>query len=698
MQTPSSQRHSGAFNIGEALTRAGAHWNAGQADQAEILCQHVLAAWPGQPDALHLLGLMAYSYGNLDLAIQHLRQACLSPRVPAPYLSDLAEMCRQRGRLGEAEEMARRAVGLDASLVAAWNNLGIILQEAGKLEESLTCLEAVTSLRPDYAEAHNNLANTYKRLGRLDRAEVHYGEAISRKPDYAEAHSNLANLLMDRGRLDEAVEAARQAIELNPQLADAYINLAAIATTRHQHDTAIRWLDSLLGFAPLHAGALSAKAQALRQMERFEEALQTARRAVDRTPESAEAVNTLGLILQAMGRTEEAMAAYERAAQLPGLAAESALCNRALLLMETGRAEDAHLEFARARQAFPRSARILHNQSDLKTYTAHDPDIGLMETLLSDGAAQSLPDRMALHFALGKAYLDCADGDRAFPHLHEGNRLKRATLTYDPERTSQWIAEIRNRVTATVIDKMSKAGDPSDRPIFVVGVPRSGTTLIEQILASHPDIYGAGELQVLQRIIDGVVGYPGEIATLIPEAVAALGAAYLAATAELGKGQKHVVDKMPANFLHLGLIRMLLPNARIIHVRRDPIDTCLSCYTKLFAAEQMFAYDLNELGRFHRDYQSLMAHWRTVLPADRFIEIDYESVIEDVQGQARRMIDFLGLPWTEACLRFHESRRTVRTASLNQVRQPIYTSSRGRGRTYQRHLGPLLAELGVETV
>jgi tetratricopeptide (TPR) repeat protein len=684
------------LSIEEALSRAYAHWNAGQADQAELFCQRVLAVWPGQADALHLLGIIAHAYGNLDLALQHLRHACQAPRAPAIYFSNLAEMCRQKGLLSEGEQAGRRAVALDGNLVAGWNNLGIILQEAGKLEESLDCLERVVSLQPNYPEAHNNLGNTCKRLGRLDRAEMHYAKALSFNPNYAEAHSNLANLLNERGHFDQAAEEARRAIDINPQLADAYINLAAVETSRYRHAESLRWLDALLTFAPLHPGGLSARALALKQLDRLDEALESAKRAAATASESAEAHNTLGQILQAMGQFEEALNSFERAASLPGVVTESALVNRAVLYMETGRKDEAKAAFERALASFPRSAGARYNQSDIKTFAADDPDIARMETMLLGDEVQSHADRMSLHFTLGKAYLDIKDSEKAFRHLNEGNRMKRSSFTFDSEATSQWMKKIAETFSPALLKTFKDAGDPSTLPVFIVGIPRSGTTLVEQILASHPQIHGAGELSHLQRLVDAIGNYPDNVNNFAKNDFAQLGRRYVQRTLPLSQGKRHVVDKMPANFLHAGLIRLILPEARIIHCRRDPVDTCLSCYSKLFTAEQMFTYDMNELGRFHRDYQGLMAHWRQMLPADRFIEVDYESVVDNLEEEARRLVGFLGLDWDETCIRFYENRRTVRTASVNQVRQPIYKTSKGRWKAHAAQLAPLLAALGVD--
>jgi tetratricopeptide (TPR) repeat protein len=682
-----------AMDIQQALARAHAHWNAGQPDQSEQLCQRVLAVWPGQADALHLLGLMAHTHGNLDLAIANLRIACRAPRAPASYHSNLAEMCRQKGLLAEGEEAGHRAVALEPNLATAWNNLGILQQEAGKFADSRVSLERVVSLQPESPEAHNNLGNTYKRLNDFTRARAHYNRAIELRPNYAEGYSNLASLLNDNGECDAAAEAARRAIDINPQLTDAYLNLAGIEITRLRPAQALHWLNALAAFAPLHPGAFCARARTLKQLDRLDEALEAARRAVSLAPNGAEPHNVLGQICQALGLQEEALAEYEQAIALPGVAAEEAMLGRAAVFMEAGRQEEARAEFERAAQAFPLSVKALFGGVELKRYAAaDDPDIARLEAYLKLPTVQPLSDRTNAHFALGKAYLDAGEAARAFEHLNTGNRLKRATFQYDAKATSAWMARIAEIFSPSLFERLQGGGDPSSKPLFVIGMPRSGTTLVEQILASHPLVHGAGELPTLRLLVDSLGAYPDAMALIAREQLAALGRQYLEQVAPLA-ARPHLVDKMPANFLYAGLIHLMLPNARIINCRREPADTCLSCYTKLFAAEQLFAYDLAELGQFHRAYESLTSHWRTLLPQNRFIDVDYEAVVDDLPRQARRLTDWLGLPWDKKCLRFHETRRVIRTASLSQVRQPIYKTSKDRWRRYAAYLAPLLAEL-----
>jgi tetratricopeptide (TPR) repeat protein len=298
-----------------------------------MACRQVLAEWPGQTDATYLLGLMAYTYGNLDLAIAHVREACRSPRAPAVYVSDLTEMCRQKGLLAEAAEAGRRAVALAPHLAAAWNNLGIVLQEMLKLDESRLCIERALALEPNNAQTLNNLANTFKRLGLAAEAHMRWNAALALNPEYAEAYSNLSNLLNDQGEYDRAESMARRAIALSPRLADAYINLAAVQTARHRHANAAQVLDVLIGFAPGHARALAARALTLKELDRLDAALESAKRALILAPETPEPHNAIGQVYQAMGEFEPALAAYDRAASLPGPAQMDAIANRGALFM-----------------------------------------------------------------------------------------------------------------------------------------------------------------------------------------------------------------------------------------------------------------------------------------------------------------------------------------------------------------------------
>lgn len=698
--TPAPQ----GMSLEQAMALAYGHWNAGQADQAERLCQQVLQVWPEHADALHLLGLLAHGHGNLPLAIDFLRRACATPRAPALFNSNLAEMCRQSGLLAEGEKAARRAVTLDHRLTAAWTNLGIILQEAGKLEESRDSLQRVVDRTPDNPEAHNNLGNTLKRLGRLNEARAHYDQAVALNPNYSEAHSNLANLLNELGEAEAGLAKARMAIDLNPRNADAYLNAAAIALGQKRPGEALRWIDNVLSFAPHHPGALIARARVAKEEDNLIEAEHFARLAVAAAEQSSDAHEVLAQVLQGQEKTDEALALCDKAAGLPTAAPEMPLVSKAVMLMEIGRTKDSAAVFDQALAINPRSANVWFNRCEMKKFSATDPDIARMEAVLASAQSQGMgpADHTLLRFALGKAWMDAGDGERAFVHLAEGNRLKRQTIDFDVEAARNWLADIALSFTPELLARFGGLGDMAEMPIFVLGMPRSGTTLVEQILASHPSIHGAGELKILQGMVDRIsgpdlvpFGYPQLLSRLLPKDLPRLGRHYAERVSALAQGRPRVVDKMPANFLYAGLIHLILPHARIIHCRRDPVDTCLSCYTKLFQGDQKFAYDLRELGRFHGAYQSLMAHWRRVLPAERFMDVDYEAVIDDLDAEARRLVAFCGLEWDDACLAFHKTKRAVRTASVNQVRQPIYRASVGRWKPFAAHLGPLLDALDI---
>jgi hypothetical protein len=439
----------------------------------------------------------------------------------------------------------------------------------------------------------------------------------------------------------------------------------------------------------------------LRNLRRPEEARIACLRALELKSDTAEAHSNLGNVLQDLGRTEDAITAYGVAIELkPDYA--GAYINLAIAQQALGRTPEVRSALDHAFALDPGSSHAWHIRSDLKRFSPNDPDIERMEVALANlsGASADVQSLTRLHFALGKAWMDAEDSDRAFAHLHAGNRLKRASFAYDLSIDLGRFASIEDTYTPQWMQRLAGGGDPSELPVFVVGMPRSGTTLVEQILASHPDVHGAGELSLLVDLIDGAMtrdgarlGYPTAVSRLRPDGLAALGRSYVGAAASLAPDRWRVVDKTPSNFKHVGLIHLIAPNARIIHCRRDPVDTCLSCYSKLFTGEQNFVYDLTELGRYYCGYARLMDHWRGLLPADRFIEIHYEDLVANLEGEARRLLAGLGLDWNESCLAFHKTDREVRTASVNQVRQPIYRDAVGRWKPVAPHLAPLLAAL-----
>jgi tetratricopeptide (TPR) repeat protein len=432
---------------------------------------------------------------------------------------------------------------------------------------------------------------------------------------------------------------------------------------------------------------------ALVQLRRYPEARTAFERALAIVPEFAEARNGLGVTYQMTGNLELATTLFRQAFAAKDAYGEAA-CNVATALLEAGDVDEAVVWYQRAVRIEPRNARFYRLLVACRPEPASAPAIRALESLLRDDANLAADQRIELHFALAKGYTDRRRYDEAFLHFDAGNARKRAALVYDEASELRFLDGLPATFNRAFLDAVAGAGNPSQRPIFIVGMPRSGTTLVEQVLAAHPGVAAGGELGVLDRAIRAMplVDAAGTLEQF-RAAVRALGDRYVRETDDLAHGASRLTDKMPQNFRFVPLIYSALPNARIIHVRRDPVDTCFSCYATLFHDPLPYAYDLGELGRYYRAYARVLDSWRALLPADRFLEVRYEEFVDDISAGAREIVAFCGLEWADACLDFHRVRRPVRTASQWQVRQPLYRSSIGRATHFGKHLGPLVEAL-----
>ena len=424
-------------------------------------------------------------------------------------------------------------------------------------------------------------------------------------------------------------------------------------------------------------------------------------RAIALKPDNAEALINRGNALKDLNRFEEALASYYKAVALKPDSAE-AFNYLAIELMELGRLDEARSAVEQAINLAPRKPRYYHTLGNVSRYVARDQHVQEMEKLARDAASLSIDDRIELHFALAKAYEDLSHFDDAFEQLSKGNALKRGQITYNEALTLGAMIHTQTIFTSEFIRARQNAGNASSLPVFIIGMPRSGSTLVEQILASHPLVFGGGELRHFRRAVEHIRTklsaspvFPVPVSAMADEDLHELGSRYLAEIKQLAPGAARITNKMTGNFGFAGLIHLTLPKASIIHTVRDPIDTCISCFSKLFTDEQDQTYDLAELGRYYRHYDDLMAHWYQVLPPFRILKVRYEDVIADLEGQARRIIAHCGLDWDDHCLVFHETQRPVRTASAAQVRQPIYKTAIGRWRLSEQVLRPLLAELNI---
>jgi tetratricopeptide (TPR) repeat protein len=527
---------------------------------------------------------------------------------------------------------------------------------AGRIDHAIARYKRALSLDPKHAGVHNNLGVALIAKGRIAGAITHYERALALDAGHFNAHNNLGTALVAQGRFVEAIAHYEHALILSPRHPNTHYNLGI----------------------------------ALAGQGRIADAIAQYRRALVLKPDYAEAHNNLGNLLLAQGIPEDAMVHYKRALAIDPDHA-SAHNNLGNIFRDQGKFDSAMAHFDRAIDINPLSAEAHYNRAELRTFHPGDAELAALEAL----GRREDPDAsksLFIHFALGKALEDTGSHARSFEHLIRGNRLKRSRIDYDEPGVVELFRRIGAAFDSSVFRRPAEGGDPSQVPIFIVGMPRSGTTLIEQILASHPRVHGAGELQDLATCQP--FGFPECVELLDSASLKRIGQSYLSRLPALPDGKTRLVDKLPDNFLRIGLIRLILPNARIIHSVRNPIDTCVSCYSKLFTAGQNFSYDMAELGRYYRRYRDLMTHWQSVLPTEAMLEVVYEDVVDDLEGQARRLIDYCGLPWDDACLSFHKTRRAVKTASATQVRKPLFRSSLQRWRRYEARLGPLLHALG----
>ncbi len=720
------------FDTASAFDRALAQHRQGRLDAAAAGYETVLGADPDHVPALCCLCLCRVQAGRLDEALRLGRRAVglaahafeawyglgtaqmaqgtrhrdallslrnmlvLHPTFAEGY-NNLGVTLGRLGRPAEAPAPLRRAVVLRPEYGEAWFNLGNALQAADRSAEATDCYRRALALDPTSAAGHANLGTVLALLGRTGQAIVAMQRARTLEPRSAPIHTGLGDMLDAANRPQEALLCYETARAIDPGSAAAHYGLGNVLAALRRHLEAIGCYRRALALRPDFAQAHNNLGNSLQGSGAPAEAIVHYRDAIALQPQEAKSYNNLGSALQAAERAEAAADCYRKATTLAPDYAE-AHYNIGTALTDAGALDEAYRAFAKAVELAPRRGCFHRMLAETGRIVPGSPAWQRLEDLSRDIAALPEPDQMELHFALGKVYGDAAQPERAFRHLLAGNRLKRRGIAYDEVNTLGLFERIRTVFTASLLSCGPEIGVASPVPVFIVGMPRSGTTLIEQILASHPGIFGAGELRTMRRLAAalapiGGVAFP-EAVLLLPKArLHRLGADYLDALRRRAPSAARIVDKMPANFQLIGLIRLALPDARIVHVSRDPVDTCLSCFSKLFSGRQPFAYDLGELGRYYRAYAELMAHWRRVLPPGVMLEVRYEDVVADVEGQARRLLAHCGLAWNERCLSFHRTRRVVRTASATQVRQPLYGSSVGRWQVYGDLARPLLEAL-----
>ncbi len=609
--------------------------------------------------------------GDTAAALDLLGRAAAADPGSAPAQAALAVALQAAGRPAEARDAFAAALARDPTLAEAQYGLAVTLQATGATEAAVDRFDALLAARPDLAEAHYGRAVALRSLHRHAEAEAGFAAALALDDSFAEAAVGRALALIALGRADAAITAGEQALLIDPDYTDARATLAAALQAAHRlGEAATQWQEVLLA-QPENVPAMVALGNTLLQIGLADQAAASFRAALQRAPDLAEALHGLGNALLELGEAAAGIAALERAIAVAPRRLASAL-------------------------ALVNARRM----------TRDEPIAQMLLQRAAEGAPLGTEERAVLCFALAKLHDDIGEPARGFDYLLEANALHRSRIAYHERATLTGIAAHAEAFTAALMQRLGGLGDPDARPAFIVGMPRSGSTLIEQMLASHPAVFGAGErgdfvsaLHAMATIEEDAPAIDRFVAGLDAERLRDLGRSYLhrlRSALPPGAAPQRITDKLLANFQFVGMIHLALPNARIIHTRRDPVDTCLSNFAKLYGSSLAFPYDLGELGRYWRAYDTLMAHWRQVLPPGVMLEIDYEASVADFPAQARRVLAHLGLDWDDAVLAFHTTVRPVRTASQTQVRQPIYRGSVGRWRPEAAKLRPLLDALELE--
>ena len=687
--------------------------------EAEFKASALLAVHPNAGMLWKILSVALLRQGK-D-ALQPLRRATELLPNDAEAHGNLGAALHDQGRWAEALLSLRKALAIEPPAVETLVDAANSLKALGRARESVALYQQALQRNPRCVEAHNNLGNAFLELGQYDDAVGCYRRALEVTPDDAQVHCNLGNALRQLGRLEEAGICSQRAIALNPSLSVAHNNLGLIFAALGQFEQAVASYRQALALNASYVDALNNLGNVLRDLGEVREAVSLYTRAVELDPERAENYCNLGNALLDLRRIDEAGASFARALELQP---ESTLAHVSLGTARRlrGRAADAHASCQAALAIDPNCVDALSLLGELQAdrgqfneaeqlfrrAIAVDPKFAFgfysiaahRKMTSDDGAwlkgaeallAKRLPLRQEidLRYALGKFSDDIRQYDTAFEHYRLANELiKRHGTEYDRAKLTERVDEIIAGFDAAFMQEPRSFASDSELPVFIIGMPRSGTSLTEQILASHPASFGAGELTFW-----GSAFAAYEAAGLKSQAGASLmpGMArdYLERLTALSGKARRVVDKMPANFLYAGLIHAVFPKARIIHMQRHPIDTCLSIYFQNFFNIDPYAHDLDNLAHYYGEYVRITDHWRSVLSAPTLLEVPYEGLIEDQEAWSRRIVDFIGLPWDPKCLDFHQTARVVITASKWQVRQKIHAASAGRWRNYAKFVGPL---------
>ncbi|MBT8049301.1 MAG: sulfotransferase [Gammaproteobacteria bacterium] len=634
---------------------------SGDVEEAELICRRTLPHFGRDPNILCLLG----------------------------------EICIRRRRPQEARHLFAEVLGRQPGFPRALEGIGLALLADKKPADAAEYLVKAAAAAPKRSKTRIALARALAESGHYAESEKAIRKAFDLNP--RQAALNQVEIALAEGRLEEAEKQLREILVQDPQDVKALRMLASIAVEASRFRPARKMLERAVALNPGFVPAWNDLANLLMKQDRYDEALDAVQRALDIDPKMVQTWITRANILTRAQRNEESLETYGKALELSPRNA-GALSGMGHVLKTIGQQEKSIEAFRQCIKAHPAYGEAYWSLANLKTFEFNDEEVRVMEKMVADDQLADEP-RVNFFLSLGKHYENEKDYDRAFDHYRRGNDLRREHEVYDPVQTQVVHDRIIKVFSQDFLQEREGWGDPDAAPILVVGLPRSGSTLIEQILASHSMVEGTMELPDLSRVIADLskasprgVEYPEAVLELDEDAVGSLGRAYLQSTMRYRTGKAYFIDKMPNNFPSIGFLQLILPNAKVIDARRHPLDSCLGSYKQLFFKGQSFTYDHFELGHYYLEYRRIMNHWASTLPG-KVLDVHYEQMVTDQENQTRRLLEYCGLPWEDQCLRFYETERAINTASSEQVRQPIYTGAMNFWRNYEPHLGELIETL-----
>ena len=644
--------------------------------------EKLLKQFPDSFNLYNIIGAANKALGKLDEAIGAYKKALsIEPKNFDVYLN-LGIVFTLQGKLKDAVETFNIALSVNPNSSNVYFCKGNALKSDGKLDEAIDAYHKALLLQPNYAEACFNMGNAYKDLGVAEKAVESYKRVISINPDFTGAYNNLGTALKSQGNLKEAIEAYKKVISIKPDYAEAYNNMGNALHEQGKLDDAIEAYDNALAIKPDYAEAYNSIGNIHQTQGKLEEAIEFYEKAIEINPDYSEAYNNIGTNLYSQAELGAAISWFKKAI-LMNANNEKAYLNMGNALKNQGKIEEAIQALDKAISIKPDYGEAHRSLSNIKKYTVKDPHF-IYAKKLYDGKDHSEEIRCNLNFALAKMYEDVGEFNKAFDHLLEGNSLRKKLLNYSIGQDKIFFEQLKKFQTSIFENSLErKKSFNGPRPIFILGMPRSGTTLVEQIISSHTRVTGAGELNQVRRFgLDLAIGETSSN----KESILEFRDNYLLELGKLSKGNQCVTDKMPHNFLFIPLICAALPEAKIIHVKRDPVATCWSNFKQYFVSTALgYCYDLKDTVEYYKLYLDLMKLWQSQY-SNKIYNLNYETLTTDQENETRRLISYLDLTWEDACLYPQENTRIVKTASKQQVRQKVYKGSSEAWRKYEPYL------------